>query len=421
MSELPAGFTLDQSAPAAAGGDLPPGFKVDAPAQASAPEQPSMLRQAGNLVLNQLPGMPALRLGNALDREAYREGGNVTEAAAKSGMVSPETAAKLGFAANVGVQAIPVIAGSALAKLGEPALQSAGRQLMQSALKPSRAELASGKGAKAVDTMLEEGINVTPGGVRTLNAEIDKLNDAMHAALARSNATVDKAQAAKALDDLVQRVKMQVNPQSDMATVQKALDEFLNHPLVAQMSDIPVQLAQQLKQGTYRSLGSKSFGELKGAEIEAQKGLARGLKEEIAQAVPEVGPLNAAESRLLNARDIAENRVLMDANKNPMGLGWLAAHPSTWLGFAADRSPLIKSLLARGLHSGSGPVLTAGGGTLGAVAGAELGRRPKDAVPQALTNPKVSQQLGVPPYVPQPGANRLPGRDNGPGMTGARG
>ena len=40
--------------------------------------------------------------------------------------------------------------------------------------------------------------------------------------------------------------------------------------------------AQAMKQGTYRALGDKAYGELKGASIEAQKAQARGLKEELA-------------------------------------------------------------------------------------------------------------------------------------------
>src|SRR6185369_7841136 len=70
---------------------------------------------------------------------------------------------------------------------------------------------------------------------------------------------------------------------------------------------IPIQLAQEMKQGTYRALGKKSYGEQKGAETEAQKTLARALKEDIATAEPKVGPLNEQESALLNVIDSLEH------------------------------------------------------------------------------------------------------------------
>ena len=115
---------------------------------------------------------------------------------------------------------------------------------------------------------------------------------------------------------------------------------------------MPVQLAQSMKQGTYTSLGNKSYGELGGADIEAQKALARGLKEEISSAVGSVAGLNRRQSELMNAVEIAERRALIEGNKNPAGLALLANDPMAGIGFLADRSALAKSLAARSLYSG---------------------------------------------------------------------
>mgnify|MGYP003674770602 FL=1 len=94
----------------------------------------------------------------------------------------------------------------------------------------------------------------------------------------------------------------------------------------------------------------KKYGEVGSAETEAQKALARGLKEQIAKNAPEVAGLNAEESALINALGINERRVLMQGNKNPMGLAPLAGHGIGFAGFLADRSSLLKSLLARGAY-----------------------------------------------------------------------
>jgi hypothetical protein len=290
--------------------------------------------------------------GKLLDRAAYEGGGRVTDAAAKVGM-SPKVAAGAGYAANVGLQTLPMLLGGEVAKGASLAFQAEGKRMMQSALKPTLETLRTGKAGKAIDTMLEEGINVTPGGVDKLQDKISGLNQQIKQLIQNSPATVDKSKVANTLQDALTKFEKQVTPQSDVAAIQKAWDEFLNHPLLVGKQDIPVNLAQELKQGTYRSLGDKSYGELKGADIEAQKTLARGLKEEIAKAVPQVQPLNAEESKLLNALNVAERRVLMDANKNPAGLGWLTTNPAKFVGFMADRSPLFKSLIARMLYSGS--------------------------------------------------------------------
>jgi hypothetical protein len=97
------------------------------------------------------------------------------------------------------------------------------------------------------------------------------------------------------------------------------------------------------------------------ADLEAQKGLARGLKEEIAQAVPSVAPLNAKQAELINALQVAERRALMQGNNNVGGLAWIAHDPIAAAGFMADKSAWIKSLVARGLYTPTSPVLGYGG------------------------------------------------------------
>ena len=309
--------------------------------------------------------------GQALENVAYKAGGAVTDIASKA--LPPEPAAGLGFATNVGIQAIPMAIGGVAGKLASPAMQSGARQLMQSALKPSKRSLETGEAGRAIGTIFEQGVNVTPGGVRELRSVITKLNDDIKDAIARLPAMVDKQAVTKTLDNTYNKFMMQANPQSDIATIEKALTNFLEHPLLRNLDEIPVQLAQQLKQGTYKALGSKAYGELKGAEIEAQKALARGLKEEIARVVPGIDKLNKTESELLNAESLMVSRTLMDANKNPMGLGWLAAHPATWLGFAIDRSPLLKSLIARTMYSGSEQIPATAGRLAGGVIGSAMG------------------------------------------------
>ena len=238
------------------------------------------------------------------------------------------------------------------AKAAAPALEAGAKSLMHSALKPSIRALKNGDAAKAISTMLDEGINATKGGVEKLRGKISELNDQIVQAISTSSATVDKNKVASELMGTLKKFEKQVNPQADTKAIETAWESFVSHPLLAGKSDIPVQLAQEMKQATYRSIGDKAYGELGTASKAAQKDLARGLKEGVAQAVPEVAGLNAKESALINALKLAEHRSLVEGNKNIGGLAWLSSNPATWAAFMADKSSAFKSVVARMLHSG---------------------------------------------------------------------
>lgn len=234
-------------------------------------------------------------------------------------------------------------------KSAAPAMEGAAQSLMQSALKPSKEARRTGDAQKAITTMLEEGINVSQGGVGKLRGAIDDLNKEIAERIANSTATVDKGKAAAELGGLIKKFERQATPGGDIRAIENAWTEFLSHPLI-KGNELPVQLAQQIKQGTYSILKGK-FGEQGSAAVEAQKTIARGLKEGIAEAVPEVGKLNAKESGLLNALKLAEERALQAGNNNPGGLSWLASNPAAWAAFMADKSSAFKSAAARLLYS----------------------------------------------------------------------
>lgn len=223
--------------------------------------------------------------------------------------------------------------------------------LMQSALKPTPTQLKSGDAAVAVKTLLANGINPTKGGVEKLKTAIGETNEQIGGLIEGSTATVDKNKVMNALGDVREKFTKQVSPASDLNAIEGVKAGFEVHPML-QGREIPVQLAQQLKQGTYKVV-NKKYGQLGSAEIEAQKALARGLKEAVAEAVPEVAALNAKESALIKTLDVTERRALMDLNKNPMGLSLLANNPASWAAFMADKSALFKSLAARLINPGA--------------------------------------------------------------------
>jgi hypothetical protein len=284
----------------------------------------------------------------ALDVGTRALGGGVT-GGVTAGVIDPEyagTGALIGAGLPIGVMASGYT-GKAVSK----GLEKGSKRLMQSALKPTIEQLRTGKAATAIDTLLAEGINPTMGGVRDIKSRIYGINDQIDDAIRNASGSVDKGAVLSKLDDVNKRAINQVSPTADLNAIQAIADDFINHPLY-QGNNIPLQAAQELKKGTYKTL-SKAYGQMKGAEIEAQKSLARGLKDEIARNVPEISALNARESALIDTLNVAERRALMEANKNIGGLALLANNPIGFAAFMADKSALFKSLAARMINQAS--------------------------------------------------------------------
>jgi hypothetical protein len=163
---------------------------------------------------------------------------------------------------------------------------------------------------------------------------------------------------------------------------------------LAKEGTMPVQLAQALKQGTYKQL-AKKYGQLGSADVEAQKAIARGLKEQVAEKVPAVASLNAEESKMLNVLSVAERRIVMEANKNPMGLALLAKDPRAWATFLADRSASAKSLLARIMNRASKKMTgedTSGAVTAGSVVAPMQTSKEKQKQYEMLQHPELENQ-----------------------------
>jgi hypothetical protein len=278
-----------------------------------------------------------------------RAAGGAINGALSAGLVNPDDAAS---GAGLGALLPTVVrGGGALGGLTSNALSATSKKLMQSALKPIRSDLKSGDAAIAVQALLDNGLNVSKGGVEKLRNMIGNLNDDITSRISNSNATIDKQKVLDSLGGVRQKFQSQVDPMPDLNAIQGVADRFSAHPSLP-TDQIPVQLAQELKQGTYKVL-SKKYGQLGSADTEAQKSLARGLKEGIADAVPEIGSLNAQESKLIKTLNVTERRVLQQLNNNPVGLAGLAKNPAAWAAMMADKSAVFKSLAARSANNAS--------------------------------------------------------------------
>jgi len=303
--------------------------------------------------------------------------GNVVE----SGK-APNVGAGLGkgVAAIAGVLAPGAVKG-VKAKLGSEAGANA---LYKGALKPPPgADLNEVR--TAVSTGLENGIPVTEAGAQKLTDLVNDLNTTIRAKIAaKPGSTIDPNAVAVRMTDPRSRFSQQVNPSKDLKAINASEQEFLEQqgarpgqPAIApQASSIlgpngkPVMTpgspavpptparpmsgtrAQDLKVGTYQQLRAK-YGELSSAQVEAQKALARGLKEELDVAFPEITALNKAESNLLGLQPMIERAVGRAANGEGLTVHGGVMATATSAMKSVFSSPAIKSRLALALYRGS--------------------------------------------------------------------
>lgn len=261
------------------------------------------------------PLAAAAPLTTALSLGGGMAGQTLGQKAASAMGASPDQAALAGdvggLAGGYAGAKLPAVAGRAalLGRTPEAAYQSA--------LKPSTT-IPPAKVAQLVGTGLKEGIPVSPAGAEKLSSLIDDVNDKIAAEI-QSDPTrpISKGKVLQRLNSVVNNFSQQVTPASDLNAVAEAGQEFdAAHP-----ADISAADAQAMKQGTYRQLSSKAYGEIKSASIESQKALARGLKEELATAFPELNNLNAQDSKLLNLQPILEKAIQRQGNHQIIGIG----------------------------------------------------------------------------------------------------
>lgn len=319
--------------------------------------QEAAARIARGLVMGGPLGAATAGVGlgmEGLDKASEAAGGAVTDTLA--GVVPAEVAGALGAATQVGIPSL--VGGVPGGAVGKGVLEAGAKKLMHSALKPSAQSQMGGvnsDAAKAIQTMLDEGVNVSTGGALKMRNLINKLQGEVNAKIASSEGIVQKGAVYEQVREQLQKFYRQVNPNSDLKAIRTAWEEFMAHPLVAEVDRIPVQTAQALKQGTYRILADKyAKGGLPAIENEAstqaQMAMARGLRKGIEDAVPGVGELNAREAALINALELAEKRAGMAGNRDIAGIAWLAQHPAAAAAMLADRSPAFKSAMARLLY-----------------------------------------------------------------------
>lgn len=292
---------------------------------------------------------------------------------------------------------------AAVKNAAAPAAQAVAERMYQSSLKPSVASYSTSEVKNMVRTGLENEIPVSAGGAAKLGDLVQDLNQKIRAQIAAGTsegATVNKFKVASRLSDTAQKFETQVTPEADLQAVSDAGNEFLRN----QPAEIPALRAQDLKAGTYKQLAGK-YGELSSATKEAQKALARGIKEELQTQFPEIQGLNAQEGKLIGLDEALERAVRRIDNRNIMSLGGkiAAAGAGTVLGVESGHAiagtvgglvmhevltdPLLQSKLAIALNkTGKGASIATSRAKVAGYLNA-LGNAANSEQPSDLNNP----------------------------------
>lgn len=201
-------------------------------------------------------------------------------------------------------------------KLSRPLITRA-EKLYQSALKPSTALLK--KSPDVVKTGLKEGVRVSEGGLNKVRGIMEDIGEEISKVIDTGIAQ-KKVVAKRDLLPYLDEMKEYLGNSLGGKELVRQVDDLSKKILKELPDNIPIEKAQKIKQTT-QSLLSKYYSKLAPTEIEAKKQLTRGLKEEIANQVPEIRALNARDSKLYGLEDALEAAMKRIGNKNIIGLG----------------------------------------------------------------------------------------------------
>jgi hypothetical protein len=140
-----------------------------------------------------------------IDKLATKFGGFVTDKSMEAG-ASPEVAAGAGALTKGVSELAPSLAGGVAGSAAKA--PSLARTWMQSALKPNRSMIDTGKASRAIDTMLEKGIPATREGLDQMTARVNELE--------------------KIADDLVQQSKGTLSMDAVMERLKPVYERYLS-------------------------------------------------------------------------------------------------------------------------------------------------------------------------------------------------
>ena len=196
--------------------------------------------------------------------------------------------------------------------------------LYQSAAKLPTGSMDAADRAKIIQTALDEKIMPTRAGVEKALDTIFSLNDEIEALLqgSRGGKSVPTATIFKYFDDLKKQVGgKRLGAGNKLKVIEQVMDDFIKDTGGAKF--ITIRELQDLKKSAYEDINWRLDPKKDLTKDKAYKAAAKGAKETIAEAIPEVSDINLREGRLLSL--VNEGKLPQAAkrigDRDLMGLG----------------------------------------------------------------------------------------------------
>lgn len=319
-------------------------------------------------ILGALSGIPTLGLTSApaaiAGATALGAGGEAAKQLINRyrGKEAPTT--PLDAAKDIGVQGAVQGALEGTGQAVTAGLVKGGSAVYRGILKPSLSKIGAPKAAQIVDTAIQESLPVTAHGATQAQTLITGLRNEADSILAQSPGEVDLHTVADRLRAWADKMYNRAGRSpDDFTAAMKVADRIDNHPSMvptpprAPADVVPVAAANQVKRDL-QSGASSAFGVKSGAEKTAEKQGSRYLRQGVEAVAPEVGPINARESKLIDvARSLAQ-ATGREANKSQIyGVPTVLAAAGGGEEYHRTGDPIKATAMAFALRAGMHPAV----------------------------------------------------------------
>lgn len=221
--------------------------------------------------------------------------------------------------------------------------------------KPSNRDLKTPEQrASAFGTAVDNDITVSGKGAERAKGIVmdndERVGDILKQKAANGE-TIEMEAVVDRLDDL------KAKPDTDMVGRGRIIDKKAEKFIDSHPEQIPVDVANEVKKNTYKR-NEKNYLKQGSVSVEAEKALARGIKEELAAKYPEIHLLNENSAEMIRLQKAIEdalprignnNVISLDTMMKTMGGGQVAGGPGATAAFVGNvlaSNPKIKSSLA---------------------------------------------------------------------------
>lgn len=236
------------------------------------------------------------------------------------GVETPATSAEAARA--IGTQGAVQGALEATGQAAMPVIGKAATAIYRGYLKPSLAKSSIREAQQVVQTALDEGLPITKGGMEKGRAIIGDLNAKVKGMLAKQGNNIDLQAIA---DDVrtwaADKYYKPGVPSADYEAALKVADSIDKHAslnLPPGVKTTRVGVSEQAGYDTKKALQTavgEGYGTERGATLEAQKRGAYAARKAVEAAKPDIAPLTARESKLIDSVQAINRAVEREANQ----------------------------------------------------------------------------------------------------------